>query len=367
MTDSDRLVLRQELESGDGPTRNRTSLGVESRVGPNTTTYARYELAGGAAGTALRSTTGVETVLPLSHGILVNFFGSRVHTDVGVDDGDFTTLGGGFEQRFGDALYSARYEVSFAERETRHVLTGAGAYRFGESWTAFARERIFVNDADAGPRAAAAEGLFGFSFRPAGNPWQTLIRLDHEDRGGTVTTAGGVVAGGVPTEPSSAGAPADRPAGTPGVGTLYDRAFEAPDSLALNVATGAQITRRQRIALTGIVRFVGALDSLGVDGSTTYLAGAHYTAEVRPRWTVGGSVRRFAQTDTSSSTYGAGLEVGWLAFKNLWLTGGYNVLGFSDPYQSTGDRTEQGPFVSIRFKFDEKSLENLKDLRLDRN
>jgi hypothetical protein len=30
------------------------------------------------------------------------------------------------------------------------------------------------------------------------------------------------------------------------------------------------------------------------------------------------------------------------------------------------ERTERGPFVTFRFKFDERSLASIKDLRLDR-
>lgn len=367
IADGQRLVLRHEIESGDAPTRDRTSLGVESRVGANTTAHARYDLAGGATGATLRSDTGIETVVPLRRGASVNLFASRVDTTQGSDDGDFTTLGAGFEKRFGDSIFSSRYEISLTKRETRHVGTVAGAFRIGEPWTLFARERLFVNDAKSGPDAGVGEGLVGVAFRPVGKAWQALVRLDHVTRAGTATTAGGVVSGGVPSEPRAGGAPPVRPPGTPGVGTLYDRyATEAPDSIALNVAAGAQVTTRQRVALTAILRRVDSLASLGVDGSLTYLLGVHYTAQIHPRWTLGGSARRFAQSGSDTATYGTGIEVGWLAIRNLWLTGGYNVIGFTDPYEASGESTQRGPFVSLRFKFDEGSLENLRDLRLDR-
>ena len=366
VAEGQRLVLRHEIESGDGPGRDRTSLGLESALGAGTKAHARYELAGGADGATLRSSTGVETVLPLGRGASLSLLASRVNTERGSEEGDFSTLGAGFEKRFGDAIVSSRYEIHLAERETRHVATASGAFRLGEPWTAFVRERVFVSDPEAVGTAAVAEGLFGLAYRPIGRRWQALVRLDQVARAGTATTSGGVVPGGVPTEPASAGAPAVRDTGATGVGTLYDRAFEAPDSLALNVAAGAQLTPRHRVALTGIARRVEGLDSLGVGGSLTWILGAHYTAQVRPRWTLGGSVRRFAQNDTGTATYGAGIEVGWLAIRNLWLTGGYNVIGFEAPYAAADDGTRKGPFLSLRFKFDEMSLETLKDLRLDR-
>ena len=59
------------------------------------------------------------------------------------------------------------------------------------------------------------------------------------------------------------------------------------------------------------------------------------------------------------------MEVGYLAMKNLWITGGYNIAGFRAPDFPTNDRTERGPFVSFRFKFDEKDWIPWRATRLD--
>ena len=95
----------------------------------------------------------------------------------------------------------------------RIVQGGAAKYheKNAEQKKLFARERIFVNDPDSAATAGVAEGLFGAAYRPAGRIWQALFRIDHLDRSGSPTTAGGVVPGGVPTEPTSAGESAVRP------------------------------------------------------------------------------------------------------------------------------------------------------------
>ena len=77
-------------------------------------------------------------------------------------------------------------------------------------------------------------------------------------------------------------------------------------------------------------------------------------------------IRRFAQQGTDTGTYGAGFEVGWLALRDLRLTGGHKVIGVCDPWAAAGDHTDEGPFFALRFKFNEGSLENLRDLRVDR-
>jgi len=78
------------------------------------------------------------------------------------------------------------------------------------------------------------------------------------------------------------------------------------------------------------------------------------------------SLRQFAELRSSTRDHGAGVELGFLAFRNLWITAGYNLVGFDDGGFSAAERTEWGAFLSLRFKFDERSLTQLGDLRLDR-
>jgi hypothetical protein len=48
-----------------------------------------------------------------------------------------------------------------------------------------------------------------------------------------------------------------------------------------------------------------------------------------------------------------GVESGFMVARDLWFVGGYNVTGFSDQRFPDGERRAQGPFVTLRFKFDE--------------
>ncbi len=71
---------------------------------------------------------------------------------------------------------------------------------------------------------------------------------------------------------------------------------------------------------------------------------------------MGWSVRRFAERETDVVDYGAGVEAGFLLLRDLWLLGGYNVAGFDDGGMPGLDRTDEGPFLSLRFKFDEETF-----------
>jgi hypothetical protein len=45
--------------------------------------------------------------------------------------------------------------------------------------------------------------------------------------------------------------------------------------------------------------------------------------------------------------------VGYLVATNLWLSTGYNILGFKDKDLSGEEYTAQGVYFRLRFKFDE--------------
>lgn len=363
-----RFFVRQEWESGDGPDRDRTVAGVESALAANTKALAQYALEGGLPGASARASAGIETTIPLDARTSVQLRIARLQTTRGDGSNDFTTLGGGWERRSGDAVLSARYELYLGSLETRHLGSASGVFRVSEPWTLFVRERIFVSDAAAGPRATRAEGLFGSAYRPLGGAWQFLARFDHAMGGGSAAGPGGVAPGSTASEPFGSAAVVPRSPVSPGVGFSDPRLGLASlrDSFSLHLAAGVRAGTRQRAAGSWIAQLVGADPKVGLDASFTDLLSLHYTVEVHPRWTIGASARRFAQHETGTTSYGAGLEVGHLAWKDFWILTGYNVKGFRDDAFPTRDRTDEGAFVAVRFKFDEGSLADLKDLRLDR-
>jgi uncharacterized repeat protein (TIGR01451 family) len=350
-------VLRHEIESGDGPDRDRTLIGLENRLGRYTRSFARYALMQGAEGSTLRSTTGIETSFPISpHGSL-NLAAARIDTSQGDSRADFTTLGGGYEYLDGAMRLSSRYELRLGETSMRHLLTAAGAFHTSPSWTVFAREHLSLQAPDAQETSLRAEGLLGLTFRPLAGRWRLLARVDHSTITGQPSTAAGVVPGIDDTLiPLRPGLGFGEPRSTPAVNM---------DSLAVTIAAGARIARGQRLAATLIVRLVDDGTFAEIPSTVTDLLSLHYTAVVRKRWTVGGSVRRFSQEQLDETSFGAGMEIGYLAMKNLWITGGYNIAGFRAADFPTNDHTEQGPFVSFRFKFDEKDWIPWRATRLD--
>jgi len=58
--------------------------------------------------------------------------------------------------------------------------------------------------------------------------------------------------------------------------------------------------------------------------------------------------------DPGSVQYGVGAEVGYLITSNLWLSGGYNFFGYEDKDFDSSNSTRAGPYMRLRFKFDEE-------------
>jgi hypothetical protein len=56
------------------------------------------------------------------------------------------------------------------------------------------------------------------------------------------------------------------------------------------------------------------------------------------------------------SQYAIGPEVGYLVWKNLWVSVGYNVQGFDAPDLTGEAYTQRGFYLHLNFKFDESLL-----------
>ena len=57
--------------------------------------------------------------------------------------------------------------------------------------------------------------------------------------------------------------------------------------------------------------------------------------------------------------YSAGFSVGISPEKNMWISTGYNFVGFRDDDFSGSEFTAQGFFIKFRMKFDQETLRDL--------
>jgi len=75
--------------------------------------------------------------------------------------------------------------------------------------------------------------------------------------------------------------------------------------------------------------------------------------DITEKWDVGVLASTF-RGDYDADQYAYGVEVGRILRQNLWLSVGYNFVGFRGDQDLTGyEYTDEGAFVRLRFKFDE--------------
>ena len=87
------------------------------------------------------------------------------------------------------------------------------------------------------------------------------------------------------------------------------------------------------------------------------LVGGRFTWEFAPRWDVGFVANAVFGDKAGTRQYGVGIEVGYLVSTNLWVSAGYNLFGFKDEDLAAGDNTTKGPYVRLRYKFDEQAFD----------
>ncbi|WP_293374443.1 SpaA isopeptide-forming pilin-related protein [Nevskia sp.] len=87
--------------------------------------------------------------------------------------------------------------------------------------------------------------------------------------------------------------------------------------------------------------------------SNTHLLSGRVTVDVTEKIDFGILASNLFSGGFQSNQYGIGAEAGYLLTSNLWLSGGYNFLGFQDDDLEDADYTRQGPYIRLRFKFDE--------------
>ncbi len=82
----------------------------------------------------------------------------------------------------------------------------------------------------------------------------------------------------------------------------------------------------------------------------------HVTKDIARKWDVGllGSV--MTNSNLSWRQNGVGAELGYCLRQNLWVSSGYNFIGYNETDLPGGSDARRGAFVRLRFKFDENIL-----------
>ena len=91
----------------------------------------------------------------------------------------------------------------------------------------------------------------------------------------------------------------------------------------------------------------------------TNLLGAETRYDVTRRVDLGLRGQAMLQSGSDAVQYSYGPSIGVSPAKNVWISAGYNVAGFRDDDFEAAEYSRKGPYITLRFKFDQHTAEGL--------
>jgi hypothetical protein len=372
----DRLTLRinnstalnDEAESLDFPTR--LLLGADYRLNPNVDLVAEYEEAEGRdirstmSRLGVRATPWARAQIDTSLGNEVTEYGPRLFANIGLIQGfqlsERWLLDIGFDQT--DTLTNDDERQFDPDRELvsgsfrdDYLAIHTGATYTADLWTA--NSRIEYRNSDTEKRTALLAGWyrepmrghglsagltmyqarpeiggelahanlrFGWAWRPAYARWTFLDRLDlgydnFDNR------------------------------------TSREKSYRIVNNFNANRRIGAST----QLALQYASKFVRTQFSNAAYYGYTDLAGVDFRRGFAARWDAGVNMSLYHAWESDVFDLGLGMDVGYNLGTNIWLSLGYNVIGFHDDDFAAARYTAQGPFLRFSIKADQHTLKEI--------
>ncbi|MEM7763320.1 MAG: OmpA family protein [Pseudomonadota bacterium] len=217
---------------------------------------------------------------------------------------------------------NSRIEHRNADDETRDTVV-AGWFREPVAGHALSAGVQYLNSerSAAAAEESRADIRFGWAYRKADRKWSFLDRLD----------------------------------------IITDETISAESRLEnLRLVNNFNAVRRlgpgSELALQYGAKYVRTeFDGTQYSGFTD-LFGIDYRRQFRPRWEYALRGSALHSWEAGTIDYGLGAEIGFNPRDNVWLSFGYNVLGFRDEDFERARYTAVGPYLNFTIKADQQTL-----------
>lgn len=321
-----KLYIREEYAKYQDGTQTRTLIGAESQVLKNTTAYTEYRLADGSAGYRNEQVMGLKNKLQIMEGVTANIAAEYL-----------TTLSGQKNPNQPDA-YAAAVGMEYLPKEDfkitgrlehRNEIDGdkssylaeiSSAYKLNPDYSLLLRERYFL-EKNAGNDNHTSRFLVGLAYRPLDNDrFNALGKIEYK----------------------------------------YNRQSASSPNYTINsfiASTEGIYQLNPKIQLMG--KYAGKLEMDDSFNSYTDLVAARILYDLTDRFDAGVEYRMLTSHLTNTRLHGGSAEVGYRVIDQLWLSLGYCFDRFDEDL--TGDSYYgEGPYLKLRFKFDETTLRKIK-------
>ncbi len=253
--------------------------------------------------------------------------------------GDYTAATIGANYRGDRWSWNGRLEYRAADAGNRRGITSNFLRTLGEGKTLASGLRAYTVTDRAGAVAAYANADVAIAWRPLDSRWSLLERLElrHEraDSGFTDTNTLGVPAYGAGDQVTS----------------------RIINNLALNYRTGAEGVGHglEATVYYGAKYVAGRFADDRYDGYID-VTGFDLRRDLGSRFDIGvqGSVQH--AWSRSAVSWSGGPSAGVSPAGNIWVSAGYNIAGYRDRDFEDDRYTRQGPYLTMRIKFDQSTL-----------
>ena len=303
----------------DTDERQRTVVGFDANYMKDGKVYSEYRMRDAISAREAEAAIGLKNKWYVQEGLTLNTLLERVESLEGEENNTATAAGFGVEY-LAKENYKASGRVEKRWGETSDTLLGnAGiAYRYTDEITLLAKDTYSRIDYNDGDRTINRFQL-GAAYRDYdSNQLDMLAKLEYR------------------LDDNNTG----------------DDTYQK-DTTVWSWNGNYHPTR----ALTLSGRYAGKYTEYEADNitsdNTAHAVYGRGLYDISEHWDVGLQAGTYWNKQADDLSYMLGAEVGYSPMTNLWLSLGYNFMGFEDEDIAYDDSTQEGAYFRLRFKFDE--------------
>jgi hypothetical protein len=303
----------------DTDERQRTIFGFDATYMKDGKVYSEYRMSDAISAREAEAAIGLKNKWYVQEGLTLNTLFERVESLEGEENNTSTAAGFGVEY-LAKENYKASGRLEQRWGETSDTLLGSAgiAYRYTDEITLLAKDiysRIDYNDGDR----TINRFQLGAAYRDYdSNQLDMLAKLEYR------------------LDDNNTG----------------DDTYQK-DTMVWSWNGNYHPTRP--LTLSG--RYAGKYTEYEANGltsdNTAHAVYGRGLYDISERWDVGLQAGTYWNKQANDLAYMLGAEVGYSPMNNLWLSLGYNFMGFEDEDIAYDDSTQEGAYFRLRFKFDE--------------
>ena len=303
----------------DSEERQRTVIGFDATYMKDGKVYSEYRMRDAISAREAEAAIGLKNKWYVQEGLTLNTLFERVESLEGEKDSTATAAGVGVEYLANEKYKaSGRLEKRWGDTSDTLLASAGAAYRYSDEITLLAKDIYSQVDYDDGHRTINRFQL-GAAYRDYdSNKLDMLAKLEYRlDDNAT---------GNDP----------------------YQK-----DAVVWSWSGNYHPTRPLTLAGHYAGKYT-EYDAQGITSdNTAHAVYARGLYDISERWDIGLQAGTYWNKQADDLSYLVGAEVGYSPMTNLWLSLGYNFMGFEDEDIAYNDTTIEGAYFRLRFKFDE--------------